>query len=1283
MEEINTASLEVQVEAMVRKLIDEGRREELVKQTKKELGEAKRQAREIAAKEKDNQSISDKKAKKENLIKGFLKATIVAASPEVKNINFVPPQAREILAGLSKKNISSSSVEMILVYLGDYLTGDKKTVVNGELSKDFVGKIRELKIVDSGAANLIIDVLQEKGDELGLGPEAVEKIFSLSEGKNRGNQGNEIVKKFSQLNNEVSNYLDTLNFNTSALQSEIEKEEGKKIPPDKLNEKIQAKIIATRANLSLGLSHIARAGLSPEERGKRAINFTNQVNNLEARGVITKAVAEKLKNYAQQYFSLAERADRYNMVGRGNTLSQIARARGVGLGADAARYLDYLGDPRLFVNHFINNPQFQTTNGEIDFEKISSKIIDIAEEIISSVDYSPDKDFSHNFNPLMQGQVYLMLITAVRDLAENLGGAGDREVTIKTTAMLPDPSQDEKFPARRLAFPAEKTTKLSEALGETLVHNLSRFLSVSESLHNIGYIVNYGIGWEQLGKYTENLSMADVDWLFSRDEELSFAYQHYLTNLKDTLVLNGRVIPADFGRRESTNLNREQELTLVQLMAGRSSMDKTLSSDERVKMKRRLSRKIRLATAIAQGATGEFWGVLLTATMPITAKEGEGGRAEIDHIFTGPHHAGVEKMLAEIDVDKLFVRFDLPHYADAMRYLFIPRDLEKYEKWDHRLVYEVKRQYEDAMVHGASEEFLVFLRDHIIFADALRNPSVDIFARLSWRVEEYRAFLCYEAEKGGKRSLNFGKTIAKMMALGSLPTRLFIDDIGKYVTSIDLGTIPNNISHRSEITNLVSRINDLDREIAKLKKGSRKEERVSKAKEGLIKNLQQILYQDLLFGRMLTITPTRVIDLERRLYIPREEKLIQEQLRSFLKTKFSEQKIPPALIKESLLRMFLNAVSQVEKEILVENRKRAWEIIDSNGNIEEAIDLLNRGITTSDLQRGGRYEDLLKQAFSEFSQRQLTLPSYDGKPFKLSKIINEKDFFTILPEFFETLKKGIEEPRKRYEGEKYGQGPHSATIGLNERFYHWLVDLKILNYDIGADDLDMKRFLLQQAGRRVHVRVLGDTHNVAKEIVTSYKKLIFEEIPNFAIIDFPNTEAMMQFAEKQFTPLFVKIRTTLDMYAGASAANETSIRLTAFLRRMIGKDSVYDYLGVGTVRDYINRYLDIRQSSFLQDHFPSFVSRPTNSLNMGQMEKLGKHLLNMCRVPWKKKEIGGYDEKGHPIMKKNKFSVDDWVKMDGYTSLRKVWNRFIPITAVILLIMLIQLMREANKKNQK
>jgi len=1263
--------------------IDEGREsrgassnEERGRTTEQERNEVIRRKREEALAdlreitEMAKRAIEEELAleEKEEMAAKFSRvAVVVDASPE-KDLGVFSAPARALLAGLNERGVPPSSIKPILAHLGDYLTGEKPIAEGQKFTADFFNRLRELEASDKAAASLMRKILIDQKDQLGLNEEYIHNVLS-SEGRPLSSidadgaataqpprdDWEKLQRDFESLSQEASSFIANLSIDDER----------------------------TKGLLSTELNSISGLSLSPEGRRERRTAFVQMVHDLEGRGLIDRSTAEKLENYAEKYLSLLKKGDSLflSRPDRGGSLIRTAKDLGMAIDDRFRKNLSYFDNINNFINRFILDESGRVRDS-IDFEEINDKIIEVADAIIrSAVNYATNKDFDSSFSTFYtKGRFYQIFQERVQNLASELerlertnpqfASLGERKVIIKTATIIPEASA--KSEGKRLAVPSERRVNLKEAVGVYGVRSVARLLEVSRALHNIEYIVDNGLGWKKLAEYTDTLGEDGIDWLFRRDPELVRAYQYYIVNLREAMVLNNRIIPGEFGLKGASTLDQQQEQTLIQLLAAHAVDGET--GNVPIHLVERLSRTVRLASAIAKGGTGEFWGVFMDAQMPMAFEEKD-GRKEIGQAYKGVFHSGVEKMLAEMNLDVLMVRFNLPHpFGQLLRYVFMKRELDDYEGWDHREVYKVKELYEHALVHGASEDFLAFLHEHVILADTLRSPlmaAVDAIARGSWRLEEYKVFFRYLQEReGGEKKLDFGRTLAGIMAVGSKPLETFIKNVSQYVDIIDPQTIPTTILRQKEVVGLIKKINGLGKNEGEKKKR-------------LIENLQQILYEDLLFESMLQATPTRVVSLERRLYTPEDQQLVIERLHDFLENEF-RGKIDPSLINSTVVKLFLNAVHYVEKQVLDENRQRAWEIINKSGGFspadrDEAVRLLMHRFSLADLQKD-RYRAGLLQFLNEFKKRQASF-SYGDYRFD-PEIISEDNFFKILPEFLKEIRGGMEIERRRGKGERYGKS-NSDQITLNERFYHWMIDLSLFNYEIGADDLDWQRFLMQQGGARVYSRAFGEVALEAEKIVGNIKKLLFNEIPDFIATDFDSKEAMMKHTKEKFGPIFKEIIESLKMYAGPDSAHEVAVRLVSYLRRIIGKDSAYDHMAFGTIEAIFSKTWDLKEPSLGQDFLPSTIKRPTNSLTMGQMEELGRYLLNMAGVPLKKMMTVGYDEKGRKKTKKVKVSIEDWEKGGGYTIKRKIWNRILPITVIVALIILFQLMWQGKKKNKE
>ncbi len=1274
------------------------RKEMVERGVQNKFKKAKKEVRDMRKADEKGREVTNKGEKQKKIVKSF--AELVAATE--KGLDVVPQQVRPILQELASRDLNYAAVESSLYFLGDYFTGDKQIASGGRFTDEFRSDIQSFMLDNHYTAEMILDAINKHRGEYGVTYDEIqilkgEKRESGATSKKTGFDKIERYYKDSRvLGEELKDYLKYgIRFNEGVLEVEVRSERGCDSDPglpDCTPEAIRAGVESRKsvliADIRMLVTDVPKPGEKVDSVKRRKMQ---EVDRLRGLGYIDNDTADKLKEFVGRYTVMTEKYADIDQILAGNSLSMTARTFKITISEEGNRIMRLIDNPAIFDSEIKDPGSFYhkryVVNGRIDFAKLYDDILNLGEEVISMIDYTPDQNFDASFSPYYEGAFYKQLIRRVQQLGEELDKfeLGSSIVEVEDTMLLANPNQDGIGGEERMSYRVRKRKTLAEAFREDMSSGLAKLLKVNRSLHDIEYIVDNGLGWDKLAQFVGTLSSEDVDWLFSRDPELIAAYQLYIQNLKNRVALNNRIIDVDFGKKTSEGFDNEQLITRNQLLAMRGD-DSGIAG-------RRVARKVRLATAIAKGFSGEFWGVLMTSSMPMSYEgnlvyDSEGRVIGVKHkqkaIFTGPHHSGVEKMLMGIDPVKMWERFgDLPHWAPMLRFMFMPRDTAKYEGWDHTLVYEVGDKYKEAFFMGADEDFLEFLKDHVLMADVLRVPSIDIFQRLGWRPMQYKAFLRFKESEVAGRRIDFQKSLATMMAAGTLPTRVFIDhleDVVKEAGFIDISTLPDDMS--GNIKRLFSRLN------------------TGAITDDEKKILTQFMYERYIFKRALNTSPTRVIGFERRVYTPKKESLVGEDLQAFLMREYPD--INPGLIRNKILPLYIEAINIAEKNKWVKNKNKALEILQNSNaspaEVKKAYGLLDYTFSLEDLLN----PEVQKQVNKYFEKMvNVTILQYQGRDIELSKIITPEKFRTTLPGFFTEMRNSINKTRVRGKGERnYLKEPkgirYSADITLEERFYHWAHHLKILDYDLGADDLDFRLFAMEQAGRNVHGRSFGDTANVAKEIVPSMQKLFLDRVADFTKQEFKDNNKMMEYVGKEIIPLAHKITDVMDKYAGKPAADEMAIRLAQAFRRAVGEDSDYDNLFIGWAKRRIHRAYRLREQSLLQDFFPSTYERPTTALNAGQQKMVELAIANACNVPLRKENPDGYETKTAKLLgiklfkyrkkktKENKFSIEGSLKpAEGFTFGRELLNRYGPIATIALLMILIMLIRQALKKDKE
>ena len=1236
-----------------------------IKDKKEQVNESRRSGKEL------------NKGDQKGVVETLLKARIVATEDEYKDIR-LNPFAKAVLSEIREEDLAKvNNSQDLLFYLGDYLSGERDINIDDKLSDEFKGKIEELAKKNEEIVELVVDALEKeklvKEDEI----RELKKVINSLPDEREGEDDEEKLRRFHKGLKEKKENIEMI-LDEVEIDKEKLKEDG--YGDDKHKDVLKE----IKANLKLNISELNGAESKKERAyiaGRAMKDIDNSYLTEDSKKELKKALLDYV-DYLNEHQAVIDKL----VEGKGVLLGDVAEQRyNVTLSDESKKILNCVSNERVFERCWGKGIR----DGDISFKDIKERVLLVAEEILSSVKYTPDEPFEESFSQFYEKALYKALIRKISNLGESLEGElANKRVKVEELEVLRGPHQEGKGAEERLTYTVIREKNFNQALVDNLKSDLIRSLRLSRSLHNIEYIVDNGLGWEKLAGYADMLDTKDVDRLFKEDMELVVAYNLYISALRSEFSSNYKIIPSSFGLKGSDGLDNEQRSVLAQLI---SLYHPGAVNSPAIRNK--LIRKIRLATALAKGYTGEYWGVALTSSVALSYEElkdaaegmGDQERRELEvklkETFSGLHAKGIEKMITDINLVKLFERFGLPHHNPALRFVYVVRDLSKKEGWDHTLTYWVEENYKKAYLMGASEDFLEFLRTHKLFLDILRFSSVDVLQREGWRKEQYKAALVFERE-GGK--LLFDRTLLRMMATGSPFAMYFIEDLDKYIDKIDPDSIVGVSWLDNETKGMFRRIS---------------RERSEKVKEKYIKKLKQHLFKEYVFRRILDITPMQVINLERRLYTPRKEKLVIEELIEMLKNNRIVQSkfegVSTSLIRDKIFPLLMNAVTLAQKKELSERREKAWgeiykgEDADLNAvhnllSYKFKLDLNNPGI--DEMLRS--FFDISKETFCE------TIIDYSGREITLGEDFNYDDFKTILSQFVETLRDSVDRERVRRKGEVYEGERAGERFRLEERFYHWYKDLGILGYDIGGEDLDFSHFPFEQAGSRMTSRSFGDAGSfVAKEIVPSVKKIVFDEIANFTLAEgLTGKDQKLKFIKRNIFPHVLKIVNAVDMYAGESDAHETAARFSQILRRILGDDDKFAMLGVGSALKFFSKRFGFRQPSLMQDFFKSTVLRKTNSLSWDESWKMMLDLMTAAKLPLEKRRIKKYEEKKFLFFKykrpvyeesENKVYINKVLESEGFTTKNMIINRFIPIGFVIALIILFQLMRQANKKNKK
>ncbi len=938
-----------------------------------------------------------------------------------------------------------------------------------------------------------------------------------------------------------------------------------------------------------------------------------------------------------------------------------------------------LGLPADRINDLSNVDQ---ENYDIDVEEIWKDLKFVCERLIAVIDTRPGEFFDNAFNPLTYGNAYNALIMSMRGMVEMISSEEETRDFLKPKVKLKDfvnpdnpnsatPDESTYSTKKQLTYNVEKIVDLDTALGVTLVTRMDRFLRVNKYLHDVAKIVDEGLGWEQLEKYAEQVNTADIDWYFFDDDDMSTAYQFYVQKLDEQQYTHNRITTTDTGKDDITySLDHAQRYAFFQLWSIKKNEPDPYQqylkagdeSEAKFSRKNRLMRKIRLAAGIARGYTGEEWSVLSNTSMPIKERvvidPGGTSRSEFDPEFTSTSNRGIEKMRTAYDPWMNWRRFNVPAQESRLPYIYVDREYHhggQYEKMNHAEYYRAQHAYEDAYFRGASNYYLKLFRKKLMLGEAVAKKVCGMFLRNGWRTDQYHKFVYFREDPGNTQYLDFAKTISELMSAGSVAVKQFVESFDHEFETKPLqqGKMDPNRIDNATYQALMGH--------AKPAHFTQKE----------VDSLKKKLKKDFLYKRYFDTMPTRVLGFERRLYTPKGEKLIIDDLRQYLVQQF--RTIPRDTINQRLTQAFIGALEIAETKkwnTIKDNLQNGFTAsCDPRKNGGRILDLaqfrqeLNRTILTaadiSDVPANEELMRTLESYFEQFKGDNAKIFDYQLGEDILGNI-SFQQFKNALPGFFNTLhddiyKKRLEREytpqeqtdiqargwntvvdeiarrawnRGKWEGvtdvgelKKVAANNHnSLKIELYDRFMEF-EKLGLLDSQWGGQDTDFRKFFFQRAGNRPVARYIHETNVVSTEVVTPLTDYLVY-LPQ-ALIDgnFKSVEEMEKFVAEKGVPILDKAMKGLTQI-DYDWASEWGVRMTQFISRMVRRDDkigehdpgIYRFWGLGRLAELAVQYQFARPSSFMQDFLPPKLDRLTKAFDPDWLYALTHTLLRGVKL---------------------------------------------------------------------
>ncbi len=1235
-------------------------------------------------------------------IKGVVRQTIKAIEEGQLPLEGSSAQVIDELVNKVKDEVTDASASYIY-YLLDQ--GIKNQLNTSERLISALKNISNLRYINSNLFKTIVISFKEKAETFGLNENQRQEFERLKKGSEveeedflREEDREKLRKKFSDIANrvmgsqergrETKGLLDPSNINISL--SDIKEKYADELsgledfsPSEKeqhinhLLEKEKEHILGDLQNKFLNLTGTPDSDLKTLEelnkaRVKSLSDFKSTVLRYQAQGILDQSTAESLIDHGDEVFKLLDEEFKSLNYSKNTLEAEIRHLVGDIFTDEQWKLVRGLDDIDIFAK--LIEVKFTKTDGTINWDEFYILVKDIFEKLFEIVELNPQQEFQRSFNPMYEGHVYDLLIQAISRLGRQTHNLPDEHL-LKQTVKLWDftdtgdtfkEGQTPEGGTSRLTYiKKDIEVPLAEALERTLVHRMVKLRSITEFLHNVNYMVEFGGNFEQLAGYAEHLSIADIDLLFQEDPYLAQAYELYMTSLMQEMGENMRVVPTTFGKSDFlTGLDSTEKRTLYQLLAMTNC-----SSEKKSKMVRRTW----MSSAISKGVTGEFWAVLSASKMPIDKKvvykrdkKGniliENGepvveRYETEGAFTGINKKGYEKTSGHLDLALSKIRYGLPNFLKELIYTPAPRDLNdiQFEIFSHADVYKIAKESEDAFWRGRSDWLADFQDKSVIMADYFKRHGIDIFIRGGWRFFQYRSLLVFSEQRDPRTNeliIDFDKTMQNLKRVGLYAVKTFIDDFfikeADYrhdISNIDLDNLQDSVFKHY--------LPDYDPN-KKLTKNQKK-----KLKEGL--------YADYIFDRLLKLYPSVFIGIESREHTPQNEEKVRDRIVSVLNNKFSDY--PPEMIKSHLMPIFISALSMAEK--------RVWNIKKEQGNFDYIF-------SQDDLES---VRDEVIRIFSEYKTNE-GVQELQGVEYKLSDISDDY--------YFEVLKELLGDYREFLESDRWSRNKHKEKYKetLSQRYSHLMVqNMGMLENLIGGFDFDFHEFFLQQGGDRLAARWLGESNIVMTKMNDAFKNIMNRSIPELIKRSYNSIEEFEKAVNETVAKDVYEFTQAYAENVGKEwAADELANYWSIFLGRMLGLDDKYRTPFIGGPLKNFSRRLFGTQGSLLTDAYKEAHDRKTTALDGEMLWVLARTIGNKCNIHLDEKRIKGYEPVKifgkkipglmKPIFDENKIHMRQVEKALKVTPGWRFVEKYIPLIGGVIVLIMLAMMYAAQKEDE-
>lgn len=455
-----------------------GKEQELANKLKQELKDAETGAKDVV-KDVARFGGNQHEAEGRQVLRTL---TRVAAAAAEGIIITEKPKAQELLSELAKKGLSTTTAASIESQLGDYLLGNKDIAIapRGSEATQFEKDLKNLRIIDSNAADRITQVLKDKAADFNTSADIIEEKFELPQTRSgRGTEdedGDTGEGEFKNVSiDQLHEVLSSKGGGRNDYATEFENFFSSRFTAEK-----DKNLIAALYDPHAFIKYV---NVKKEEQTKKILADEKLTDTSDNRSKIDKKVREELSIEIRQ-----------GVAGLLDTIFiQLRRER-------ATKPFDEIA--REDIYHGIS-VTLQTLNRRIDSLSLSLKDIE-------------DSFKKKGKSPLIE----LFRESEAKPVAEEV------EVEVGNVK-----SKKTRIRIKPLAVPL--SVCLSDFVKDSLRHEVSETTHLRQYLHD-GRTIYYHPAGEQgfyngLHKYSEQVQAVDVDALFNLPdgELIQNAYQLY------------------------------------------------------------------------------------------------------------------------------------------------------------------------------------------------------------------------------------------------------------------------------------------------------------------------------------------------------------------------------------------------------------------------------------------------------------------------------------------------------------------------------------------------------------------------------------------------------------------------------------------------------------------------------------------------------------------------------------------------------------------------------------